>query len=167
MNNDKKKQQQSKILIGVIIVAVAQFIPALLSVTGMSEGTAAVIAVLFLMAFVWLIFFTIFKKLRSTGKFPPSAAQKGPAPRGQNKANVEFSDGIAGIVERMAKRDEEEVRRYQGAAERDCEYGDENHSFSHDSEQRLAQLDDFLKNGIIDRAEYQVLKKRYSQSDNK
>lgn len=164
MNNDKKKQQQSKILIGLIIVAAVQIVPALLSVTGMSEGTAAVIAVLFLMAFVWLIFFTIFKKLRSAGKFPPSASgAKGAA----NKGNVEFSDGIAGIVERMAKRDEEEVRRYQGTADRDCEYGDENHSFSHDSEQRLAQLDDFLKNGIIDRAEYQVLKKRYSQSDNK
>ena len=164
MNNDKKKQQQSKILIGVIIVAVAQFIPVLLMAVGVSETAAVFLAVLFVMAFVWLIFFTIFKKLRSTGKFPPSASgAKGAA----NKGNVEFSDGIAGIVERMAKRDEEEVRRYQRTAERDCEYGDENHSFSHDSEQRLAQLDSFLKNGIIDRAEYQVLKKRYSQSNNK
>ena len=116
MNNDKTKQQQSKILIGLIIVAAAQFIPALLSVTGMSEGTAAVIAVLFVMAFVWLIFFTIFKKLRSTGKFPPSASG---AKGAVNKGNVEFSDGIAGIVERMAKRDEEEVRHYQRTAERD------------------------------------------------
>lgn len=166
MNNDKQKQQmKSKILIGVIIVAIAQLIPVLLMAVDVSETAAVFLAVLFVMAFVWLIFFTIFKKLRQEGKFPPSAAQKGPAPRGPKKAKVEFSDGIAGLVERMAERDEEEVRRYQQSVDRDCEYGDENHSFSHDNEQRLAQLDDFLKNGIIDRAEYNVLKKRYSQNN--
>ena len=164
MNNDKQKQQmKSRILIGVIIVVVAQLIPVLLSAAEMSDGAADFLAVLFVMAFVWLIFFTIFKKLRKEGKFPPSAARKGPVPHGPKKANVEFSDGIAGIVERMAKRDEEKVLKYQQSVDRDCEYGDENHSFSHDNEQRLAQLDDFLKNGIIDRAEYQVLKKRYTQ----
>ena len=167
MNNKNQKQQQkNKILIGLIIVVLVQIVPVLLEMMDMSEGTAAVIAVLFVMAFVWLIFYVIFKKLRSMGKFSPSAARNGQAPHGQKKAKVEFSDGFAGLVERMAKRDEEEAHRYQQSVNRDCEYGDENHSFSHDNEQRLAQLDDFLKNGIIDRTEYQVLKKRYSQNSN-
>ena len=41
-----------------------------------------------------------------------------------------------------------------------CEQTGEDH-FQRDKARRIAQLDDWLKNGIIDRDEYRVLKDRY------
>ena len=35
--------------------------------------------------------------------------------------------------------------------------------FAHDRAQRIAQLDAFLKNGIIDKAEYRALRERYER----
>ena len=43
-----------------------------------------------------------------------------------------------------------------------CDNTGENH-FAHDKAQRIAQLDDFLKNGIIDKAEYRTLRERYER----
>lgn len=43
-----------------------------------------------------------------------------------------------------------------------CENTGDDH-FAHDREQRIKQLDEWLKNGIIDRKEYQVLKARYER----
>lgn len=45
-------------------------------------------------------------------------------------------------------------------------YYDENTIFQNqerDSDRRLRQLDDFLKNGIIDREEYKILRSRYER----
>ncbi|MCR5663483.1 MAG: hypothetical protein K6G17_01240 [Oscillospiraceae bacterium] len=41
-----------------------------------------------------------------------------------------------------------------------CEQTGEDH-FAHDREQRIKQLDEWLKSGLIDRAEYNELKRRY------
>ncbi len=41
-----------------------------------------------------------------------------------------------------------------------CENTGEDH-FSRDKARRIAQLDDFLKNGIIDKAEYRKLRERF------
>ena len=43
-----------------------------------------------------------------------------------------------------------------------CDNTGEDH-FAHDKAQRIAQLDDFLKNGIIDKAEYRKLRERYER----
>ena len=43
-----------------------------------------------------------------------------------------------------------------------CDNTGEDH-FAHDKAQRIAQLDDFLKNGIIDKAEYRTLRDRYER----
>ena len=43
-----------------------------------------------------------------------------------------------------------------------CDNTGEDH-FAHDKAQRIAQLDDFLKNGIIDKAEYRLLRERYER----
>lgn len=43
-----------------------------------------------------------------------------------------------------------------------CENTGDDH-FAHDREQRIKQLDEWLKNGIIDRKEYQVMKARYER----
>lgn len=43
-----------------------------------------------------------------------------------------------------------------------CDNTGEDH-FAHDKAQRIAQLDEFLKNGIIDKAEYRTLRERYER----
>jgi len=43
-----------------------------------------------------------------------------------------------------------------------CDHTGEDH-FAHDKAQRIAQLDEWLKNGLIDREEYRVLKSRYER----
>ena len=43
-----------------------------------------------------------------------------------------------------------------------CDNTGEDH-FAHDKAQRIAQLDDFHKNGIIDKAEYRPLRDRYER----
>ncbi len=43
-----------------------------------------------------------------------------------------------------------------------CDNTGEDH-FAHDKAQRIAQLEDFLKNGIIDKAEYRTLRDRYER----
>lgn len=43
-----------------------------------------------------------------------------------------------------------------------CDHTGEDH-FVHDKQQRIAQLDEWLKNGLIDREEYRVLKDRYQR----
>ena len=43
-----------------------------------------------------------------------------------------------------------------------CDNTGEGH-FAHDKAQRIAQLDEFLKNGIIDKAEYRTLRDRYER----
>ena len=42
-----------------------------------------------------------------------------------------------------------------------CDYGQVNHTFSHDQQRRLEQLDSFLKNGLIEKDEYRKLRARY------
>jgi len=43
-----------------------------------------------------------------------------------------------------------------------CDNTGEDH-FAHDKAHRIAQLDTFLKNGIIDKAEYRTLRERYER----
>lgn len=43
-----------------------------------------------------------------------------------------------------------------------CDHTGEDH-FVHDKQQRIAQLDEWVKNGLIDREEYRVLKDRYQR----
>ena len=43
-----------------------------------------------------------------------------------------------------------------------CDHTGEDH-FAHDRAQRIAQLDEWLKNGLIDKEEYRVLQSRYER----
>lgn len=45
-----------------------------------------------------------------------------------------------------------------------CDYGEANCDYSHDYERRVAQLNEFLKNGTIGRKEYNVLLERYRKN---
>lgn len=51
------------------------------------------------------------------------------------------------------------------AAKDDCEYGEVNHQYSHSVERRTAQLDGYLKAGLIDKKEYNQMLERYKRMD--
>ena len=105
-------------------------------------------------AFV-ILAFAVGSILKGAGKGKPVSRRAGKSdapPRAKNPAG---GGGFREIVEKITGLDKE--------AE-ECEYGAENHEYSHEEERRVAQLDNFLKNGIIDKAEYQVLLKRYKNS---
>ena len=53
--------------------------------------------------------------------------------------------------------------RLFGKKEEDCDYGEVNHRYSHDTQRRLEQLNGFLQSGLIDREEYRVLYRKYTQ----
>ena len=104
--------------------------------------------------FVMILAFTVGRKKGAGVKKSASrpAGRANAAPRAKTFA---AGGGFRGIVEKITGSDKE--------AE-ECEYGAKNHEYSHEEERRLEQLDSFLKNGIIDKAEYQVLLDRYKNS---
>ncbi len=54
--------------------------------------------------------------------------------------------------------------RFPGRKKDECDYGTENHEYSHDMARRVEQLDSFLANGLIDKAEYDVLLRKYRET---
>lgn len=66
---------------------------------------------------------------------------------------------------KKAKAEKSEIDRIIADAPQhlDCDYGNYNCDFSHDNDERIRQLGEFLKNGIIDKKEYQLLLKKYNQ----
>ena len=73
-----------------------------------------------------------------------------------------------GDVGHSMKRHEPKVEIHRAFPEPEahcvvCENTGDNH-FDRDRQMRLKQLDDWLKNGLIDREEYAVLKRKYEQS---
>ena len=104
-------------------------------------------------AFV-ILAFAVGSILKGAGKGKPVSRRAGKSdatPRAKNPAG---GGGFREIVEKITGSDKE--------AE-ECEYGAENHEYSHEEERRVAQLDNFLKNGIIDKAEYRTLRERYER----
>lgn len=51
------------------------------------------------------------------------------------------------------------------AADAEYHYSEVNCEFSHDYMQRIEQLDSFLKNGIIGKEEYNILKEKYLRAE--
>ena len=49
----------------------------------------------------------------------------------------------------------------KSSVKEDCDYGADNCEYSHDEARRVKQLNEFLKNGTIDKAEYKTLLDRY------
>lgn len=82
---------------------------------------------------------------------------------------------LAVVVVAVIKKTGETKKKEQSLAEKvyaavrpsspaNCDYGDANCDYSHDYKRRVEQLDAFLKNGTIDRAEYNVLLERYRKN---
>ena len=53
----------------------------------------------------------------------------------------------------------------RNSREDDCDYGEVNHKYSHESESRIKQLDSYLKAGLIDKKEYAQMLARYKKAE--
>ena len=70
---------------------------------------------------------------------------------------------IGAVVYVIVKAAKKAAPVTMAAKQEPCEFGKENHKFSHDANRRLSQLEGFYKDGIIDRKEYELLKQRWSK----
>jgi uncharacterized membrane protein len=55
--------------------------------------------------------------------------------------------------------------RGRKAKDDECDYGEANHKYSHESESRIKQLDSYLKAGLIDKKEYAQMLARYRKAE--
>lgn len=84
-------------------------------------------------------------KKGGTAPTPPTAPARPTADRP--------SPTIPALARRHAKKDD------------DCEYGEVNHQYSHDSQRRVQQLKGYLEAGLIDKKEYAQMLERYTRQD--
>ncbi len=76
------------------------------------------------------------------------------------------SSGTNPAAPRTARPREPELPlRSRKAKDDDCDYGEANHKFSHESEGRIRQLDSYLKAGLIDKKEYAQMLARYKKAE--
>lgn len=144
MENKNKKKQGGKgigLAIGVLI----------LLLSGLSEGfDSEVIGALFVVAVIGVLIWICYKVVN---------VSRGTAAR---------QNGVTNAVRRSMTRHEPKVEIHRAFPEPEahcvvCENTGVDH-FERDRQMRLRQLDDWLKNGLIEREEYMILKRKYEQS---
>lgn len=139
MKKYERPKNTSSSLIGPVILAVLFIVGSVAD----SELSMALIVILLSFVAIAAVFIFAFKKLKNA-----------------NMGN--FTSGYRGHVEKKESRLEDKPlsstlsRAPAVYNERSAE-----ELFLRDSQKRLEQLDVFLKNGIVDKAEYNLLKKRY------
>lgn len=112
----------------------------------------------------WLIpkLINAFKKAGQSGKQTQSTARPAAAPRQTPSVQM---NRPAPAMKRQTPSVARSARRDFSAPEAPCivcEQTGEDH-FQRDKARRLAQLDDWLKIGLIDRDEYRVMRDRYER----
>ena len=75
--------------------------------------------------------------------------------------SVSYVGAVVYVIVKAAKK---AAPVTMAAKKEPCEFGKANHEFSHDANRRLSQLEGFYKDGIIDRKEYELLKRRWSKN---
>lgn len=88
------------------------------------------------------------KKGASSTDGPESAPKSAQAPRQDRPAPT-----LPSLNRKASRKDD------------DCDYGEVNHRYSHQSERRVEQLDSYLKAGLIDKKEYAEMLERYTRQD--
>ena len=144
MENKNKKKQGGKgvgVIIGILI----------LILSGLTDGfeselVGPLVAVAFVAVLIWICCKSV---IASRGKA---------AGQGKNTAAVRHS----------MTRHEPKVEIHRAFPEPEahcvvCENTGVDH-FERDRQMRLQQLDEWLKNGLIEREEYMILKRKYEQS---
>lgn len=144
MENKNRKKQSGKgvgVIIGVLI----------LLLSGLSEGfDSEVIGALFVVAVIGVLIWICYKVVN---------VSRGTAAR---------QNGVTNAVGHSMKRHEPKVEIHRAFPEPEahcvvCDNTGVDH-FERDRQMRLRQLDDWLKNGLIEREEYMILKRKYEQS---
>lgn len=133
MNSDDKKKKKKPTPYALILVVLAVLFNIAADADALSIGIFAVFAVIFAVVTAAVI---IAKKLLGAKSGERSTTSPGKAAAPQREAALHFDSS--------KERSEGKYAAYD-----------------HDTAHRLEQLDSFLKNGIIDKKEYRLLKERY------
>ena len=134
MNKNDKKQSKSGIIFAIIFILIG--IVGNLDFGGGSSGAASVIVFVFVTIFVVLFLVAVYK-----GKKPAAKSKM--------------------TVERPTVKDPQPSVRTAAPERKYYDSDCEKQSSEHEHNRRLEQLDTFLKDGIISREEYNILKAKY------
>ena len=107
-------------------------------------------------SFIIIILYIVLVSLRAgkAGKKSGSSSSGASSAGGATAARPDRpTPTIPSLARKSSRRDD------------DCEYGEVNHHYSHQSEKRVAQLDGYLKAGLIDKKEYAQMLERYTRQD--
>ena len=113
---------------------------------------------------IWVLSRIIAKSKANHGKSSEKKSPTAPAAQRQTPS-VELHRPVPSMKRPAASASGRSAKRDFSAPEAPCivcENTGEDH-FQRDKARRIAQLDDWLKNGLIDRSEYLVLKDRYQR----
>ena len=131
---DNKTEKKKGSLIGVVITVAA----AMIGLIGENTEDAAVILIV-IAVIVAVAVVAVYAK------------------KGKEAAAKKTSDRMSAYVSRGRSY----TSPVKVSPKANCDYGEDNCEYSHDEQRRIKQLNDFLKNGTIDREEYKVLLERY------
>ena len=135
MSSDDNKKNKKPTPYALILVILAVLFNVAADADSLSNGTFFLVVVILALVTAAVV---IVKKLlgAKSGERSTTATGKAAAPQRETALHFDFSK-----------------ERSEG------KYA----SYDHDTAHRLEQLDSFLKNGIIDKKEYRLLKERYLQ----
>ena len=149
MNNQRERKNKSGGAVMPAILAVVFAISAAgESIVSSPAFGAVAVSLVVGIGFFALVFFLVKRLLKSAGL-------RGSAAKPAGKGKISFNTDPA----------EDKVFTASGASKGPVEYNPRSAEelFRRDHEERLAQLDVFLKNGIIDKKEYALLRQRYEK----
>ena len=117
---------------------------------------------------IFVLFILISTLLRSAGnKGKKSGTQAGKQSPGQPAVpgQTRRAPARASRPAKASQAADADHTSWRAAKEAECEYGDVNHRYSHSADRRVAQLNGYLKAGLIDRKEYSQMLERYQRMD--
>lgn len=159
-NNRDRKNKSVKISPGIIIVGIV-FLFNLLS--DMGVGNLVLLVPIIFIAALGFIAFKAAKQAKKTRD--EVAAARATQSNRQSPLQQSFDRAMASNSKRDAAVEEKIYATVSTAQAASQNYEDvAEASFERDKRNRIAQLDIFLKNGMIDRSEYNRLKTKYEQT---
>ena len=155
MNNQKKKKQGSPWLALVILIPI-------LMRTMDGELPPAVFAVILAGVVLAVVFGSMKKMKQQAAKqaLEQRLAGKPSAAPGRRTPEVELHSPVPSLQRRDPAKSAQRNFSQPDAYCVSCELSGEDH-FVRDRQRRISQLDEWLKNGLIDKKEYLVLKNRF------
>ncbi len=161
MNNQQNKKKQGTPWLGAVIVLVLVLIRALTD-SDMPPAAGAVIVGVILIVIIAVVVSGGAKKKAASKPAPGSARQTPTVELHRPAPSMQRREPTVGTVSHSHGRTANQRFPQPEAYCVTCENTGEDH-FVRDRNRRIAQLDEWLKNGLIDREEYSVLKYRFER----